>query len=93
MIDPQPYGAGPIHDMDVRNGPIRGNAFHRDTLPALQGSRTSRRRRLTTRHAHPAAAVGRRQHPQRERPFKVLTETTHRETREKTAALEIARSA
>jgi hypothetical protein len=89
MIDPQPYGAGPIHDMDVRNDLIRGNAFYWDTLPALQGSRISRRRRLTRRHA----TAGSRQHPQRERPFKVLTETTHRETREKTAALEIARSA
>ncbi len=93
MIDAQPHGAAPIRDMDVRNGLIRGNAFHWDTLPALQGSRISRRRRLTRRQAYPAATAGRRQHPQRERPFKVLTETTYRETREKTAALEIARSA
>ncbi len=84
MIDAQPYGAGPIHDMDVRNGLIPGYAFHWGTIPRLQGSRISRRRRLTRRHAHAAAATGRRQHPQRERQLKVLTETTHRETREKT---------
>ena len=57
MIDPQPYGSGPIRDMGVRNGLISGNTFHWDTIPALHGSRINRRRRLTRRHAHPVAAT------------------------------------
>jgi hypothetical protein len=91
-IDAQPYGAGPIHDMGARNGLIRGSAFHWDTAPARQGSRISRRRRLNRCHAHPAAAADRRQRPRRERQLKGLTQSVHRETREKNRIRRKARS-